>query len=301
MTTPSVDRRKSVHAIVVHWGDPTMTVELSARLSRSEKVDTVTVVANDLTARPAPLDPSVNWMVPPRNLGFAGGFDHAARLIGLEADFILSNSDLRIPEDCIAACLACLADESVGIAAPVTVNDEGFRAGVGSVSKVLCQEKMRHPTSPSPTDAEWVTGALMFIKGECYASAPFDLAYFLYWEDVDLCFRARRAGWRVVAHGGVEAWHRGGATIPTLGAYFYTVRNRLWFARRWTSRTRWVALSALMIMLIPRVMLADLVKRRGLHRAKAFSRGVQAGLRRPPVGTMVPQDEPLAQSWMQWR
>ena len=124
---------------------------------------------------------------------------------------------------------------------------------------------------------KWVTGAMMLVKGECYVVAPFDLLYFLYWEDADLCFRARKAGWRVVVASEAEAWHRGGATVPTLGSYYYGMRNRLWFARRWRSRPRFLALSAVSVALILRTAVIDVLKRGSLRRTHMLMRGVLAG------------------------
>src|SRR5262249_10942788 len=44
----------------------------------------------------------------------------------------------------------------------------------------------------------------------------FDERFFLYYEDVDLCLAARRAGWKVVHFAGVRAKHVGGGTTSVI-------------------------------------------------------------------------------------
>ncbi len=50
----------------------------------------------------------------------------------------------------------------------------------------------------APADVDWVTGAAMIFRREALtAVGGLDESYFLYWEDLDLCLRLWRAGWRV--------------------------------------------------------------------------------------------------------
>lgn len=43
---------------------------------------------------------------------------------------------------------------------------------------------------------DWVTGAVMLVhRGAVPEAGPFDPRFFLYFEDVDLCYRVRREGW----------------------------------------------------------------------------------------------------------
>ncbi len=51
---------------------------------------------------------------------------------------------------------------------------------------------------PEATEADWVTGAALMARREAIqAVGPLDEDYFLYWEDLDWCYRMRRAGWTV--------------------------------------------------------------------------------------------------------
>ncbi len=58
--------------------------------------------------------------------------------------------------------------------------------------------KYVHADEHGPTPVDWVTGACLLIDRRCFEELNgFDESYFLYYEDVDLCLRAAKKGWRV--------------------------------------------------------------------------------------------------------
>jgi GT2 family glycosyltransferase len=64
------------------------------------------------------------------------------------------------------------------------------------------------------TEPAWVSGACMLVRGEAVEKVGlFDEAFFLYEEDVDLCLRLRRAGWRIVFTPAAEVAHRLGRSM----------------------------------------------------------------------------------------
>jgi len=66
----------------------------------------------------------------------------------------------------------------------------------------------------SGESVEWVTGAAMAIRREVLDRiGPLDTGYRLYCQDLDLCTRARRVGWRVAVEPAFRAIHHHGATI----------------------------------------------------------------------------------------
>jgi N-acetylglucosaminyl-diphospho-decaprenol L-rhamnosyltransferase len=63
-----------------------------------------------------------------------------------------------------------------------------------------------------PGDVDWVSGACFLVRRAAFdAVGGFDEAYFMYAEDVDLCWRLRRDGWRV-------GYEPGGRVMHTVGA-----------------------------------------------------------------------------------
>jgi N-acetylglucosaminyl-diphospho-decaprenol L-rhamnosyltransferase len=95
-----------------------------------------------------------------------------------------------------------------------------------------------------PRDVDWVSGALVFLRRAAVDSVGgWDERYFMYMEDVDLCWRLRRLGWRVAYDPGGVAVHLQGAS--TAGRPFRMIiqhhRSVYRFAaRRWHGVHRWL-------------------------------------------------------------
>ncbi len=61
---------------------------------------------------------------------------------------------------------------------------------------------------------DWVPGAAMALRAAAWrAVGPFDEAFRLYAQDLDLCLRLRDAGWRVAVIAGARVVHHGGASV----------------------------------------------------------------------------------------
>jgi GT2 family glycosyltransferase len=126
-----------------------------------------------------------------------------------------------------------------------------------------------------------------------------DGSYFLGGEDADLCVRARRAGWRVVCCGDAPVIHHGSQVISGPRWCYYAVRNRVWFARAnfgvFAAALSWLHAGAM----LPRVAVADLVKRRDLTSSRLSALGLAHAWWRKPVGD--PRlDEPIPSQVMRW-
>ncbi|MDE3740584.1 glycosyltransferase family 2 protein [Maribacter polysaccharolyticus] len=67
------------------------------------------------------------------------------------------------------------------------------------------------------TEIFWATGACMFIKSDLYKElGGFDEEYFAHQEEVDLCWRAKNAGYRVFYIGTSKVYHLGGSTLSNM-------------------------------------------------------------------------------------
>ena len=73
---------------------------------------------------------------------------------------------------------------------------EGFKLGL--LTTLLRDRQLLYELGDEIMEVDWVTGAAMMIRKEVMADIGlFDDEYFLYFEEVDFCFRANRAGWPV--------------------------------------------------------------------------------------------------------
>ncbi|KMV30236.1 glycosyl transferase family 2 [Photobacterium swingsii] len=59
-----------------------------------------------------------------------------------------------------------------------------------------------------PTSVDWAAGSFLAFKANLYQSlGGFDEGYFMYCEDIDICFRSKKAGFPVVYYPEVRALH----------------------------------------------------------------------------------------------
>lgn len=94
-----------------------------------------------------------------------------------------------------------------------------------------------------PEITGFVTGCSMFIKKEVIKTIGiFDERYYLYWEDVDFCLRARSAGYQLLYIPKAIIWHKNASSSGRSGnplQQYYFTRNRFLFAMKhapWRSK-----------------------------------------------------------------
>jgi len=193
--------------------------------------------------------PAVDLVRAPSNLGFAAANNVAiGRARGRV--FVLLNPDAVVNPDTIDTLTRYMdAHPGVGISGPTLVFPDGSFQSSGfafpTVTSELRQSRRvnwvlerlgskawSRPPGDDPIEVDWVDGACLAIRREVTTEVGLlDERYFLYGEEVDWCYRAKRAGWRVVAVRGTKAVHHrgqstGGASSATVG---YLTETRLRF------------------------------------------------------------------------
>jgi GT2 family glycosyltransferase len=85
-------------------------------------------------------------------------------------------------------------------------------------------------------DVHWTVGAFWLVRRSAWdAVGGFDEAYFLYFDDVDLCSRLRRAGWKVRFDPSIRVLHNFGAA-SRLGLLAWATRHHIRSATRFFVR-----------------------------------------------------------------
>ncbi|MBL0275013.1 MAG: glycosyltransferase family 2 protein, partial [Anaeromyxobacter sp.] len=154
----------------------------------------------------------------PENLGFTGGNNLVIRAALASADrpelFLLLNSDTVAEPGAVGALVSFLAARPrVGIAGSALLSAAGslqaspFRfqgiaseldrgLQIGLVSRLLRPWAVVMPPQPQACAVDWVSGASMLLRRSMLEEVGLlDEGLFTYFDDVDLCLRARRAGW----------------------------------------------------------------------------------------------------------
>lgn len=89
------------------------------------------------------------------------------------------------------------------------------------------------------TKTDFATGCCILVKREVFEKIGLlDKKYFLYWEDVDICERAKRSGFKVVFIPQSVLWHKNASSAGGAGgnlSVYYQTRNRMLFAFKYAT------------------------------------------------------------------
>jgi GT2 family glycosyltransferase len=213
------------------------------------------------------------WFLPIHpNRGFTGGnnaiLDRALRWTTPPEFFLLLNTDTIVEPGAIAELLASIeSDPGVGALGPSLIApDESLQtscfrdptpwseflraACTGPLDRLfnrrLVSIKPPHDTGPH----EWTSFAAAMIRSSAIAeTGTFDEGYYLYFDDPDLCWRLRCAGWRIAHCPSATIVHLEGAAndVPASRRerrrpprYLYQSRAR-YFAKRHGIAGLWLA------------------------------------------------------------
>lgn len=194
--------------------------------------DVELIVTNNSPSDPiaAPGDDSLSITVvtPGGNVGFAAGINLAARQSRGDV-LMIANPDVRISSGAFDEAVRFLfANADVGVVLPLLRSSDGTvqasvrrfytwavalyaRSPLRLLSnrpayfrRYLCEDLDRS----RPTDVDWGLAAAMFLRRSDWPDGNlFDEQFFLYFEDVDLCFGVWQRGQRVVYCPQIECDH----------------------------------------------------------------------------------------------
>ncbi len=185
--------------------------------------DSCDMIANDF--------PHIRLITLSENRGFAGG-NIPGMKISKGRYILLLNSDAFINRDTIEKAVKYMDEHSkTGILGCRLTNPDGSlqpsaRMLPGPLNKILTRTGLaaHFPKSPffgrvdftwwdhsTPRKVGWVVGAFFLIRRETMEEIGYlDDRYFLYFEEVDYCLRAKRSGWDVTFYPDAQAIHLGG-------------------------------------------------------------------------------------------
>ena len=210
---------------IVSHGQAWLVERLLADLAALGRSDLrVVVTLNIPEDAPATAGLDVRWIRNATRLGFGANHNQALRDSTDEFLCIL-NPDVRITSDPFPALLAAFASPQAGLAAPRVTTSSGsvensarrFPTFLSLAAKALkLNAALDYPDGDATLSPDWVAGMFMLAKRAAFeAVRGFDERYFMYYEDVDLCRRLRRAGFDVrlvqsarIVHDAQRASHR---------------------------------------------------------------------------------------------
>ena len=195
--------RDIVAAVVLSWNDADRVVALLGCLSTLDPPPELIVVIDNGSSdgsavRITHAFPAHAMIAMPANLGFAAGVNRGIRW-ALEHDSTwvwLLNSDIDLPANALARLgAAARRDDRCGMAGALLVEADGSVQARGGGRINLWTGDSRHVRSGGER-CDYLSGACLLLRSAMLRDIGLlDERYFFYWEDVDLAFRARDAGW----------------------------------------------------------------------------------------------------------
>jgi N-acetylglucosaminyl-diphospho-decaprenol L-rhamnosyltransferase len=153
------------------------------------------------------------------NAGGKGfGANHNAAFARCDTEyFCVCNPDIRLSSDPFARLLQALEDPRAAAAAPLVRSPGGAIADsvrrfptLASLARKLFVDSREpeYPTDRGALDVDWAAGMFLVFRSDAYRSVRgFDEAYFLYYEDVDVCYRLHSVGAAVMFEPRAEVTH----------------------------------------------------------------------------------------------
>jgi GT2 family glycosyltransferase len=276
---------RDLGVVILHHDQwPGVRATIESVIANGVDPESIVVVDNaspsDALAAVRRADPRVEVLALPRNDGYAAGMNAGLRRWS-DRDVLLLTHDCVLEPGALAQLRAALADPAVGMAGPLLClrsdPDVVWSAGGRYDGRRITHRAFRTPRSALPEATsgavDWLDGACLLLRRDAIdAVGAFDEHYFLYFEETDLAFRLRRAGYRVVCARRAVAEQE---PSPRPEALF--VRNQLRFLQRQVSTRAALRQAAHELRRVARLRLSRDPEWR--RRGAVLSRGVVGWLR----------------------
>jgi len=262
---------KKIDIVIVNW---------NAGLYLQECVESVIKYSNDLVNKIVVVDnsstdnsllliselPELVLIENSENLGFAKGCNIGAKICSSEYILFL-NPDARIYEDTLRACLFFLNDKknaSTGILGVPLEDANGdisrscsrYPSIFNVASNAIGLDKLIPSLGASMKEwdhsttrvVDQVIGAFFLVRRGVYKKLNgFDERFFVYYEEVDFSYRAKKEGYKSTYYSGAKAFHYGGISSGKVisSRLFFSLRSRVQYFHKHFS-----AVSTLFVLLI---------------------------------------------------
>lgn len=172
--------------------------------------------------------PQVEIIINDENGGFSKGYNDALKLINSEF-YILLNSDIEVTPDWVLPLYETMKDPLIAGCQPKVLSyyDRSFFEHAGASGgyldknyfpfcrgRILEQFEKDEGQYDGETEIFWATGAALMIRSDLFHKVGgFDEYFFAHMEEIDLCWRLKKQGFRFMAIPSSKIYHVGGGTL----------------------------------------------------------------------------------------
>ena len=189
--------------------------------------------------------PDVRIISLEQNLGYAGGYNAALEQIDA-AYYVLANNDLEMPPGCLEPLLQSMeAHSDVAAISPKVLSYRernhfeyaGAAGGfIDAYGMPFCRGRIFNHCEEDRGQYQevcecfWATGAFVMLRADAFrAVGGFDEELFAHMEEIDLCWRLKNRGYRILCNPNSSVYHLGGGTLSQVHARktYLNFRNSL--------------------------------------------------------------------------
>jgi N-acetylglucosaminyl-diphospho-decaprenol L-rhamnosyltransferase len=220
--------------LIVNYASWALTLRCIGSLHETDYRDFETIVVDNDSVEPPELPSTVRLIRNKKNLGFARAHNRGIAASTGEI-VVLINPDTVVERDFFDGLEKFFQEcPEVGVAGPRVLDSNGelqlsarreisalsgFLGRTSLLTRLFSKSSLIKSQFPAvtegshPTPVDWVSGACMAIRRETLQNTgSLDERFFMYFEDADLCRRARAAGWLVYYLPHIEIVHQTGAS-----------------------------------------------------------------------------------------
>jgi GT2 family glycosyltransferase len=174
--------------------------------------------------------PEIKILLNASNEGFAKGYNTALKQVTADY-FILLNSDVEVTKGWIEPIISLMeGDSKIAVCQPKILSFQnknkfeyagasggwidkfGYPFSRGRVFDFCENDKGQYDDT---AEIFWASGAAFFVRSSVYHELRgFDESFFAHQEEIDLCWRIQRAGYKIFVVPSSVVYHVGGGTLP---------------------------------------------------------------------------------------
>jgi GT2 family glycosyltransferase len=195
-----------------------------------------------------------------KNYGYTGGYNRVVDQVAADY-YILLNSDIEVTRGWIEPVITMMEnDHSIAAASPKikafdrkTYFEHAGAAGgfIDTLGYPFCRGRLFFDVEEDRGQYEqsgevfWASGAALFIRSRCWReTGGFDEQFFAHMEEIDLCWRLKNKGYKVMYCAQSTVYHVGGGTLNAENPFktYLNFRNNLLLLKKNMSpmRSAWV-------------------------------------------------------------
>lgn len=243
---------KKIAIVILNWNGEKLFERFLPSVIENSKGANVEIIVADNGSSDQSISylkqnfPSIKVIDLKENFGFAEGYNQALKQVGVDY-FVLLNSDVKVSKDWIEPCIKQFeADEKIAAVQPkiLSYNQPGFFEYAGAAGgfidkfgypfcrgRILNRLEKDNNQYNKSTQLFWASGACMFVRAEAFKNiGGFDGDFWAHMEEIDLCWRLKNKGFKIMYEPQSVVYHLGGGTL-TYGSpqkIYLNFRNNLY-------------------------------------------------------------------------